>query len=60
MDPKKLWQSKTFWINAATAAVALGGGSFGIDVPPKVAVPMVAVANILLRILTKQPVTFTF
>lgn len=57
---KSLWQSKTFWINAATAAAAVGSGQMGFSLPPKFAVPVLAISNILLRLLTKQPVTISF
>lgn len=60
MDPKSLIKSKTFWLNSITAAVAVGSGSLGFNLPPKIAVPVVAIGNILLRLLTKQPVTISF
>lgn len=57
---KSVFASKTFWFNTISTAVAVGSGSFGFNLPPKVAVPVVTIGNILLRLLTKQPVTISF
>lgn len=60
MPSKSLLQSKTFWFNVASGAVSVASGQMGFTVPPKVAVPVLAIGNILLRLLSSQPVTFTF
>lgn len=56
---KSIFKSKTFWFNVLTIAAAIGGGQFGIKIDPKVAVPLVAGANVGLRMLTSQPVSLT-
>ena len=56
---KAWWKSKTIWFNVASVAVMLGSGQFGIDIAPNVAVPLVTAGNVLLRILTAQPVGAT-
>ena len=59
MQPKSIFESKTAWFNLLTLVVTYGGYATNI-LPPKfaeIAVGVVAVANFLLRIITKQPVT---
>lgn len=55
-DAKSILESKTFWINILTVAVAILNGTYGEIVPPEIALPVLAVINILLRIVTRQPV----
>jgi hypothetical protein len=54
--PKSIFKSRTFWVNVATTAVALGSGGLGFTMAPRIAIPMLAGANILLRFLTTEPV----
>lgn len=49
---KSLFASKTFWFNIASALVYFSGA-----LAPKFAVPLAAVGNIIIRVLTSQPVT---
>lgn len=55
MNVKSIFTSKTFWFNVATGAVSYSG-----YLPSKYAMPVAVVGNILLRFITKQPVTITF
>lgn len=50
---KSLFASKTFWFNVITAAVELSGV---LPVPPGVAATVVGVGNVIIRLLTGQPV----
>ena len=50
MDTKSLFLSKTFWLNVLGLAVTLGN-----VLPQKWAVPLLAVANIGMRLITNQP-----
>jgi len=50
-DSKSLFASRTFWFNVATMVVTFAG-----ILPTKYAAPIAAVGNILLRIITDQPV----
>lgn len=50
---KSILSSKTFWFNLVTAAVELSGV---LPLPPGVAATTVAVGNIIIRLLTTQPV----
>ena len=54
MPSKNILKSKTFWFNI-TAAVVHYSGSLN----PKYAVPVAAVGNILLRLLSSGEVTVT-
>lgn len=49
---KSLFVSKTFWLNVLGIAVSVSG-----YVPPKYGMPVMAVANIGVRLLTNQPVS---
>jgi hypothetical protein len=51
MDPKSIFASKTFWFNVVSL-----GATFTGYLPPKYAVVVVPVINVLLRMLTEQPV----
>ena len=51
MDPKKWWTSKTFWLNVATLGVAQ---AMQHDSPEQLS-QLLAIANILLRFFTSQP-----
>ena len=50
MDTKSLFLSKTFWLNVLGLAVTVGN-----VLPQKWAVPVLAVANIGMRLITNQP-----
>lgn len=53
---KSLFKSKTFWFNTLSLVVAAASGQLGFDLPANVAAPIVAVGNLLLRVVTKEPV----
>lgn len=57
MDSKSIFKSRTFWFNLASLAVVVGSGQLGVPIPPKIAVPVVTIANLGLRLLTNQPVS---
>ena len=51
MNPKRWWKSKTFWLNVATFGVASA-----VEQPnPETLAQVLAVANIVLRFFTSQP-----
>lgn len=54
MDAKSILTSKTFWFNIVTAALDLAK-----ILPPKYAVPVLFAGNILLRLVSNQPVTLS-
>ena len=48
---KPIWQSRTFWFNVVSLTVAL------VEIlPPRYAVPIITVGNIVLRFLTTVPI----
>ena len=51
-DMKSLFVSKTFWLNITGIALSIGG-----VLPPKFGLPVLAVANVAMRLLTNQPVS---
>lgn len=51
---KNIFLTKTFWLNIAGLAISLAG-----IFPPEYAVPIMAVANIIVRLFTNQPVNIT-
>ena len=54
MSKKSLLGSRTFWANVLGLVVSLGSEQFGIAIPH--APEVLAVANILLRVITTQGV----
>jgi len=54
MSKKSLLGSRTFWANVLGIIVSLGSEHVGITIPH--APEVLAVANILLRVITKQGV----
>jgi hypothetical protein len=59
MDGKPFYLSKTIWANVIAIGAAILG-AFNIDVDPEtqaqIAAGIVAVANIILRFVTKEPI----
>lgn len=55
---KSIFTSKTFWVNAAVAVVMMGGHLLNVmpDNIDAYILPVVAVANIVLRFLTEAPI----
>lgn len=64
MDSKPFWTSKTLWVNVIAGAVAVGtafGLNLGLDADGQTAIVggIMAVVNVILRFMTKAPVTVT-
>lgn len=56
---KPLWKSKTFWVNLIVAVIGIIGemsAIFPISKHPLLYINTLAVLNIILRLLTKEPV----
>jgi len=50
---KSIFKSKTFWFNVLGIGVAVASGGI---IPGNVATPVIAVGNVVLRLVTKEPV----
>lgn len=46
---KAFWRSRTFWFNIISLGVLAAQGQLGVDLPPNVAGPILAVGNLGLR-----------
>lgn len=55
-ESKSVFRSRTFWVNVVTALVAVVSGALGVPVPSEYAVPIIAACNVILRLLTSDPV----
>lgn len=55
MEPKSIWQSKTLWANVAALVAAVGVFVQTKDITALYAAGL-AIANMLLRLVTKQPI----
>lgn len=51
--PKAVWASKTIWLNV----LGLAGSLLGLIPPTETSLAIGAAANVLLRLVTKKPVT---
>lgn len=61
MESKPVYKSKTVWFNVLLPLVTWGAYKMtGVEIPPDVAAGAIAVmqtvGNIILRLLTKQPI----
>lgn len=54
---KKVLKSKTINFNAAGAAIFALLSAFGIDVPADVVAAIGVIGNIILRFITKEPIS---
>jgi hypothetical protein len=59
MDTKKFYESKTFWVNIIAIFYIIFGNSLGIGtLDPTTEATILGIINLLLRIITKLPITF--
>ena len=59
MDSKKLWESKTFWVNLIAGVGLLIQAVTGKEIVSlALQGQILAVVNVALRFITKQPVTW--
>lgn len=59
MESKSIWQSKTFWVNLISIGAIIGAAyGFEIDTETQaiLATGILAIMNIILRFITKQPI----
>jgi hypothetical protein len=58
MDSKKFYLSKTFWANIIAAVGVVLADKFGITLSPEQVAMVLGGVNVVLRFITKQPVTW--
>ena len=56
MQGKKWYESKTLWVNAIYAASAYALINYGVFISPEMQVSGLAVVNMILRKITKEPI----
>lgn len=58
MEDKKVWQSKTFWVNILSIAAMLIQTQTGFVIDAEAEVAILAVINLVLRAVTKGAVSW--
>ena len=56
MEGKKIWESKTFWVNLIALVAIVVQTYTGFVVTPERQVEILGVINIILRLVTKKPI----
>jgi hypothetical protein len=59
MDTKSILFSKTIWTNIVAVGASFAASKFGIQIDAATQIAILGVINLILRIVTKQPVTFS-
>lgn len=60
MNEKSLWLSKTFWVNIiAIIAIIIQYKFTGFVLTPEIQASILAVVNIILRLITKKEIIWT-
>lgn len=54
---KPFWQSKTLWVNALALGVHIANQYLGLTSVPDPNPTLLILANIALRLITKQPIS---
>jgi len=56
MEQKAIWKSKTFWVNMLAIGGMLIKSEFGVELSAEATVGILSIINIVLRVVTKDPV----
>lgn len=60
MDTTTKWfASKTMWTNIVAVAASFGAKQLGVDIDAQTQVAILVVINLILRAVTKQPLSWT-
>jgi len=55
---KKFWLSKTFWVNVLAILALVAQSQFGFEISAETQVSILAAVNVVLRLVTKEPITW--
>lgn len=58
MNGKSLYSSKTFWVNVLALVALVCQAAFGWVIEPEAQAGILAVINLILRLVTREPVTW--
>ncbi len=56
---KTVWTSKTFWVNTIALLAMLAQSQLGHPIPPEAQMAALAMVNMVLRMVTKEPITWS-
>ena len=56
VDKKAWWSSKTLWLNLVAGLALVAQSQFGFVIDPEAQAGILAVVNLALRLVTKEPV----
>lgn len=57
-NAKKVWESKTFWVNVVAGGCMLAQMRWGFVVSPETQAVVLSAVNVVLRKITKDPVVW--
>lgn len=58
MESKLWYTSKTLWVNVLSVVGIVLANTVGIEISDEMAVTILGVVNMILRLITKQPVSW--
>lgn len=59
MESKSILFSRTLWANVVAVGASFAASKFGIVVDADTQIAILGVLNLILRVVTKQPVSFS-
>ena len=59
MDPKSVFTSKTLWVNVLAIGAGFLAPKLGVTISAEDQVAALGVINLILRMITKQPIAWT-
>jgi hypothetical protein len=59
MDTKSILTSKTIWANIVAVGATFAAKQFGVEIDASTQVAILGVVNLILRVVTKQPVAWS-
>jgi len=59
MDTKSILFSKTIWTNIVAVGASFAASKLGVEIDAETQIAILGVLNLILRVVTKQPVAFS-